>query len=182
MASERLYVIAYDIADRKRWQKVFKTMKGYGHWLQLSVFQCRLTARRRFEMTERLEKAIKPSEDHVVILDLGPAGQVEPRVESLGKSYDAPGSESYHRLAKAASHLPAATRALRFTRQAGQRSKRRNVLSHHRSLTARKPEPAADRRQDQARLHERSQTERLPCQNPTAWNGRPSPANSPGPH
>ena len=31
MASERLYVVAYDIADRKRWQKVFKTMKGYGH-------------------------------------------------------------------------------------------------------------------------------------------------------
>ena len=70
----------------KRWQKVFKTIKGYGHWLQLSVFQCRLTARRRFEMTERLEAAIKPSGDHVVILDLGPAGQVEPRVESLGKS------------------------------------------------------------------------------------------------
>ena len=41
-------------------------------------------------MTERLEEAIKPSEDHVVILDLGPAGQAEPRVESLGKSYEAP--------------------------------------------------------------------------------------------
>ena len=90
MAEERLYVVACDIADRKRWQKVFKTMKGYGHWLQLSVFQCRLTTRRRFEMTERLEKTIKPSEDHVIILDLGSANQVEPRVESLGKSYQAP--------------------------------------------------------------------------------------------
>ena len=89
MASERLYIVAYDIADRKRWQKVFKTMKGYGHWLQLSVFQCRLTARRRVEMTQCLEGAIKPSEDHVLILDLGPAGQVEPRVESLGRSYEA---------------------------------------------------------------------------------------------
>jgi len=90
MASERLYVIAYDIADRRRWQKVFKTMKGYGYWLQLSVFQCRLTARRRFEMTERLEAVIKPSEDHIVILDLGPADRIEPRVESLGKTYEAP--------------------------------------------------------------------------------------------
>ena len=90
MASERLYVVAYDIADRKRWQKVFKTMKGYGYWLQLSVFQCRLTARRRFEMTERLEATIKPSEDHIVILDLGPADRIEPRVESLGKTYEAP--------------------------------------------------------------------------------------------
>lgn len=74
MARERLYVVAYDIAGRKRRQKVFNTMKGYGHWLQLSVFQCRLTIRRRFEMTERLEEAIKSSEDHVVILNLGPAG------------------------------------------------------------------------------------------------------------
>ena len=90
MASERLYVVAYDIADHKRWQKVFKTMKGFGHWLQLSVFQCRLTTRRRFEMAERLEATIKPSEDHVMILDLGPANSIEPRVESLGKSYAAP--------------------------------------------------------------------------------------------
>lgn len=90
MANERLYVVAYDIADRRRWQKVFKTLKGYGYWLQLSVFQCRLTARRRFEMMERLETSIKPSEDHVVILDLGPAEQTELRVESLGKSYEVP--------------------------------------------------------------------------------------------
>ena len=45
MANERLYIVAYDIADPKRWRRVFKVMKGYGHWLQLSVFQCRLTAR-----------------------------------------------------------------------------------------------------------------------------------------
>ena len=38
MASERLYVVAYDIADRKRWQKVFKTMKGYGHCRAIFCF------------------------------------------------------------------------------------------------------------------------------------------------
>ena len=43
---ERLYVVAYDIADQKRWRRVFKAMHGYGEWLQLSVFQCRLSRRR----------------------------------------------------------------------------------------------------------------------------------------
>ena len=90
MANERLYLVTYDIADPKRWKYVFKTMKGYGRWLQLSVFQCRLTARRRAEMAARLEELIKPSEDHVLIVDVGLADNVSPRVESLGKSYEAP--------------------------------------------------------------------------------------------
>ena len=91
MAKERLYVVTYDIADPKRWRRVFKAMKGYGRWLQLSVFQCRLTARRRAEMTARIDRLIRPTEDHVLVLDLGPAEQVDLRVESLGKSYEKPG-------------------------------------------------------------------------------------------
>ena len=90
MAAERLYIVAYDISQPKRWRHVFKTMKGYGHWVQLSVFQCRLTARRRAEMAARLEDLIAPAEDHVLIVDLGPADKVDPHVESLGKTYAAP--------------------------------------------------------------------------------------------
>lgn len=90
MAKERLYVVAYDISDPKRWQRVFTAMKGYGHWLQLSVFQCRLTGRRRADMASRLDLLIDSSEDHVLILDMGPADSVEPRVESLGKTYESP--------------------------------------------------------------------------------------------
>lgn len=90
MAGERLYVVAYDISHPKRWRRVFKLMHGYGRWLQLSVFQCRLSARRRAELAARLDALIHHAEDHVVILDLGPADQVELRVESFGKSYEAP--------------------------------------------------------------------------------------------
>jgi len=43
---EHLYVISYDISEPKRWRRVFKIMKGYGEWLQLSVFQCRLNKMR----------------------------------------------------------------------------------------------------------------------------------------
>jgi CRISPR-associated protein Cas2 len=89
MIEERLYIVAYDIADDRRWRRIFKLMHGYGRWLQLSVFQCRLTARRRAEMALRLEAAMHLREDHVLILDLGPAEAVDPRVESLGKPFEA---------------------------------------------------------------------------------------------
>lgn len=86
--NERLYVVTYDIADARRWRRVFKAMRGFGQWLQLSVFQCRLTARRRADMAAKLEGLIKPGEDHVVILDLGPADQVDLSVESLGRRFE----------------------------------------------------------------------------------------------
>lgn len=78
MANERLYIVAYDISEPKRWRRVYKLMKGYGHWLQLSIFQCRLTARRRAEMSLRLEESIERTEDHVLIVDMGPADAVDP--------------------------------------------------------------------------------------------------------
>lgn len=37
----------------------------------------------------RLDREIKPSEDQVRILDVGPADEVDLRVESLGKSFQA---------------------------------------------------------------------------------------------
>jgi len=86
---ERLYIITYDISDDRRWRRVFKLMKGYGRWLQLSVFQCRLGAQRRAELARRLEEIIHGRDDHVLILDLGPADKVDPRVESLGKTFEA---------------------------------------------------------------------------------------------
>lgn len=88
MAEERLYIVVYDIADPKRWRRVFRLMNGHGAWLQLSVFQCRLTPRRRVDLARRLDEIIRHGEDHVILLDLGPADAVNPRIESLGKSYE----------------------------------------------------------------------------------------------
>jgi hypothetical protein len=48
--SGEVLVVSYDISNDRRWRRVFKLMRGYGQWLQLSVFQCRLTARRRVEL------------------------------------------------------------------------------------------------------------------------------------
>ncbi len=86
---DRLYLVAYDISDQRRWRRLFRVMNGYGEWLQLSVFQCRLSGRRRVELQDALERIIHHRHDHVVILDLGPAASVTPKVTSLGKTFAA---------------------------------------------------------------------------------------------
>lgn len=86
---DHLYIVTYDVRDPKRWRRVFRIMEGRGEWLQLSVFQCRLSRRGAAELTAALSDVIKHDEDHVVLLDLGPADEVKPRVTSLGKSFTA---------------------------------------------------------------------------------------------
>ena len=84
---EHLYIVTYDIGDPKRWRAVFKLMHGYGEWLQLSVFQCRLSRRRHAELVATLDEVILDDHDHVVMVDVGPAEKVEPKVISLGKTF-----------------------------------------------------------------------------------------------
>ncbi len=88
VADEHLSVVAYDIGEPRRWRRVFKLMNGYGEWLQLSVFQCRLTRRRRAELATALNALINHNQDHVLILDLGDVERVDLRVLSLGKPYE----------------------------------------------------------------------------------------------
>jgi len=86
---ERLYIVTYDISEPRRWRRVFKLMNGYGEWLQLSVFQCRLTRKRKVELQAALAELINHNADHVLLLDLGHADKVELRVTSLGKVFSA---------------------------------------------------------------------------------------------
>ena len=89
MNDERTYIVTYDIADARRWRRVFKTMNGFGEWLQLSVFQCRLSRSRRAELETRLRELVKTGEDHVLVIDVGPADRAALVVESIGKSFTA---------------------------------------------------------------------------------------------
>lgn len=84
---EHLYIVAYDVSDPKRWRRVYGVMNGYGEWLQLSIFQCRLSAQRHAELIALLDGIIHHKDDHLVLLDLGPAERVVPRVVSLGKTF-----------------------------------------------------------------------------------------------
>ena len=86
---ENLYLVTYDVCDDKRLRRVHKLLKGYGEWVQLSVFQCRLSRRRHAELQSLLSGIINNKFDHVLMLDLGPADQVKPKVTSLGKTFEA---------------------------------------------------------------------------------------------
>jgi CRISPR-associated protein Cas2 len=84
---EHLYILSYDIHDRKRWRRVFRIARGFGEWLQLSVFQCRLDRMRLLQLEADLSQAILHREDHVLIIDLGPAEKIKPSIRSIGKAF-----------------------------------------------------------------------------------------------
>lgn len=84
----RLYFVTYDISDPKRLRRVYRTMKGFGAHLQLSVFQCELPDMDAVKMKAALVEVINHQEDHVLIVDLGPTeGRPIKSIESLGKGF-----------------------------------------------------------------------------------------------
>ncbi|MFZ5592042.1 MAG: CRISPR-associated endonuclease Cas2 [Bacillota bacterium] len=72
-------VVAYDVQDDKRRNKVHKVLKNYGQWMQFSVFECQKLSKEQFlRLRHQLEKHIKPAEDSIryYILCEGCAGKV----------------------------------------------------------------------------------------------------------
>ena len=64
------YLVSYDIACRKRWRRVFRLLQGYGEWMQLSVFRCRLDSRRHARLVAELNETIEAGEDRLLIARL----------------------------------------------------------------------------------------------------------------
>lgn len=82
------YLVTYDICDPKRLREVFKALEGFGVHLQLSVFQCDMTATRFAQLRKVLGAIINLTEDQVLIIDLGPTeGRAREVVTALGKPY-----------------------------------------------------------------------------------------------
>ncbi|HUG11093.1 MAG TPA: CRISPR-associated endonuclease Cas2 [Opitutaceae bacterium] len=88
------YIVSYDISDPKRLRQVFKTMRGWGDHLQLSVFECQLTRMDLAKLRAELADIIHHKEDQVLFVDLGPAeGRGDRVITALGRAYttiDAP--------------------------------------------------------------------------------------------
>lgn len=72
--ARRRYLVAYDIRHERRLRGVAGCMEGYGTRIQYSVFVCDLSAREKFLMRGDVEARMKLSEDSVMIVDLGAAG------------------------------------------------------------------------------------------------------------
>ena len=81
------YIVAYDIAEPKRLQRVHRTMRGYGDPLQYSVFRCILSPSERVLLIEALTPIINHREDQVMLINLGPAdGRAQTSFEILGRT------------------------------------------------------------------------------------------------
>ena len=85
------YIVSYDVCCPKRWRKVFKTMRGYGDGLQLSVFRCDLSRRELVELREKLRGIINHAEDRILFVDVGPAeGRGRTGLWTMGRKYEPP--------------------------------------------------------------------------------------------
>lgn len=69
----RLWMICYDIRDDARLRHVYKIMRGYGDRVQYSVFRCVLSDLQLARLREKLEEAVKATEDQVLLVPLGSA-------------------------------------------------------------------------------------------------------------
>lgn len=74
----RTYLVTYDVSCPKRWRRVFRLLHGYGDWVQLSVFRCRLDARRRKRMEQELGALIDSREDRLMIARIVERGSPNP--------------------------------------------------------------------------------------------------------
>lgn len=81
-------VVSYDIPDDKRRLKVMKTLQGFGHHAQYSVFECRLKRQDLKRLQKRLKALIRREEDDVRLYLL--CQQCVPRIIAMGRAKVAP--------------------------------------------------------------------------------------------
>ncbi len=85
------YLIAYDIADDKRRNRIFKTLMGNGDHVQFSVFLCDLNDVELARLRRDLSEHVNHRHDQVIVLDLGPAGSdLGARLKCIGRKYAPP--------------------------------------------------------------------------------------------
>jgi CRISPR-associated protein Cas2 len=72
--TRRRYLVAYDIREDRRLRNVASCVEGYGERIQYSVFICDLSEQEAVLLRGDLETRMKVSEDSVMIIDLGRAG------------------------------------------------------------------------------------------------------------
>lgn len=65
-AKKNFIVIAYDIADDRRRNRIVKLLEKVGVRINFSVFECMLTDKQYFRLKTEIVKQIKPREDIIV--------------------------------------------------------------------------------------------------------------------
>lgn len=91
--ARRRYLVAYDIRDDRRLRNIAGCMEGYGTRIQYSVFVCDLSDQEKIAMRSDVEALMKISEDSIMVIDLGHAGDTS-RFLFLGHHEKLPSSSA----------------------------------------------------------------------------------------
>ena len=87
-------IVAYDIADPRRLNRIAKVIKDYGIRVQKSIFEVEVDDRRFEEMKARVEEVIEQSEDGVKYFPL--CEKCAGTVEIIGQGVFIDPDEEYH--------------------------------------------------------------------------------------
>ncbi|MFW5443045.1 MAG: CRISPR-associated endonuclease Cas2 [Methylococcaceae bacterium] len=68
----RLYIICFDVADKRRLRAVSKILEDFGRRVQYSVFECHLDKTDHQILQKKLSKLIEPEADHIRFYSLCP--------------------------------------------------------------------------------------------------------------
>ncbi|MFV2064151.1 MAG: CRISPR-associated endonuclease Cas2 [Chloroflexota bacterium] len=82
----RRYVVAYDIPDDRRRQRVARKLESYGDRVQFSVFLVEVKPARFVRLRASLERLLQVEDDSLLIVDTGPTrGNADARLEFVGR-------------------------------------------------------------------------------------------------
>jgi CRISPR-associated protein Cas2 len=91
LTHRRHFLVTYDIADDKRRDRVFDTLRDHGDHAQFSVFFCDLNPAERASLEGKLAGLIDHTKDQVLVVDLGKADhELSLTVDAIGRSYGPP--------------------------------------------------------------------------------------------
>ncbi len=81
----RLYLICFDVCEKKRLRQVAKILLNYGQRVQYSVFECHLNPSQLADLQRELQTKISPEEDRLDIYPL--CHKDEQRIQVDGGNY-----------------------------------------------------------------------------------------------
>lgn len=84
----RLYIICFDVSDKRRLRAVSRTLEDHGKRVQYSLFECHLDSAELHRLQEKIIQIIDPEADHVRYYSLCPKDQKAILIDGRGELTD----------------------------------------------------------------------------------------------